>query len=103
VGSYLIGHEFVYIFESPDYWIAYRQFCEEFLGPIALMHYRGHRWGRLTMAALRGLPLDFISEQLPWKSYLNISCFLHIHLHAKAKKILTKIFHQNQMDFQQKN
>ncbi len=73
-------------FESPDYWIAYRQFCEEFLGPIALMHYRGHRWGRLTMSALRGLPLDFISEQLPWKSYLNISCFLHIHLHAKAKK-----------------
>jgi len=72
-------------FESPDYWIAYRQFCEEFLGPIALMHYRGHRWGRLTMSALRGLPLDFISEQLPLKSYLNISCFMHIHLHAKAK------------------
>jgi len=72
-------------FESPKYWIAYRQFCEEFFGPIALMHYRGHRWGRLTMAALRGLPLDFISEQLPWKSYLNISCFMHIHLHAKVK------------------
>ena len=73
------------LFESPDYWIAYRQFCEEFLGPIALMHYRGHRWGRLTMSALRGLPLDFICEQLPLKSYLNISCFMHIHLHAKAK------------------
>lgn len=77
-------------FESPDYWLAYRQFCEEFFGPIALMHYRGHRWGRLTMAALRGIPLDFISEQLPWKSFLNISCLLHIHLHAKAKNDLTK-------------
>ena len=73
------------LFESPNYWLAYRQYCEEFLGPIALMHYRGHRWGRLTMAALRGMPLDFMSQQLPSKSYLNFSCFMHIHLHAKAK------------------
>lgn len=77
-------------FESPNYWLAYRQFCEEFLGPISLMHYRGHQWGRLTMAALRGMPLDFISKQLPWRSYLSISCLMHIHLHAKANNEPTK-------------
>lgn len=71
-------------FKEPNYWIAYRQFCEEMLGPFALMHYRGMRWGRLTLASHQGLPLDFISQNLPKKSYLNLSCLLHLHLHAKS-------------------
>lgn len=71
-------------FKEPDYWIAYRQYCEEMLGPFALMHYRGMRWGRLTLASHQGLPLDFISQNLPLKSYLNLSCLLHLHLHAKS-------------------
>ena len=71
-------------FKEPNYWIAYRQFCEEMLGPFALMHYRGMRWGRLMLASHQGLPLDFISQNLPRKSYLNLSCLLHLHLHAKS-------------------
>jgi predicted RNA methylase len=71
-------------FKEPNYWIAYRQFCEEMLGPFALMHYRGMRWGRLTLASHQGLPLDYISQNLPLKSYLNLSCLLHLHLHAKS-------------------
>ena len=71
-------------FKEPNYWIAYRQFCEEMLGPFALMHYRGMRWGRMTLASHQGLPLDFVSQNLPFKSYLNLSCLLHIHLHAKS-------------------
>ncbi|MEI8128581.1 MAG: hypothetical protein WCG95_03085, partial [bacterium] len=35
------------------------------------------------MSSLRGLPMKFVSKQLPLKSWLNISCLLHIHLHAK--------------------
>jgi SAM-dependent methyltransferase len=30
------------------------------------------------------LPLDFISQNLPAKSWLNLTCLLHLHLHAKA-------------------
>lgn len=71
-------------FKEPNYWIAYRQFCEEILGPFALMHYRGMRWGRLMLASHQGLPLDFISQNLPIKSYLNLSCLLHLHLHSKS-------------------
>lgn len=71
-------------FKEPNYWIAYRQFCEEMLGPFALMHYRGMQWGCLTLASHQGLPLDFISQNLPKKSYLNLSCLLHLHLHAKT-------------------
>lgn len=71
-------------FKSPDYWNSYRQFCEEMLGPLALMHYNGHNWGRLTRASHRGLAVDFISQNLPFKSKLNLTCLIHLHLHAKS-------------------
>ena len=64
-------------------WMAYRQFCSEMLGPFALMHYNGQRWARLSQSHLRGLPLNFVSKQLPLKSWLNMTCLLHIHLHGK--------------------
>ena len=70
-------------FKEGDPWIAYRQFCSEMLGPFALMHYNGQRWARLSQSHLRGLPLNFVSKQLPLKSWLNMTCLLHIHLHGK--------------------
>ncbi|MBS1532924.1 MAG: class I SAM-dependent methyltransferase [Bacteroidetes bacterium] len=84
------------LFTPNDPWVAYRQFCEEFLGPVALMRYNGAEWAKLTMAAVRGLGLPFISRQLPKASRLSSACLLHIHLHArytgkkgKAKKGFT--------------
>jgi len=70
-------------FKENDKWIAYRQFCEEFLSPIALMHYNGGQWSKLTMANLSGLPLNFVSKQLPIKSWFNITTLFHIHIHSK--------------------
>jgi hypothetical protein len=70
-------------FMGGDPWIAYRQFCSEMLSPFALMHYNGQRWARITQSHLRGMPLNFVSKQLPLKSWLNMTCLLHIHLHGK--------------------
>ncbi|MEI6586878.1 MAG: hypothetical protein WCL56_12375 [Sediminibacterium sp.] len=70
-------------FTEGEPWIAYRQFCAEFLSPLALMHYNGQKWSRITRTHLRGLPLNFISKQLPLKSWFNSTALLHIHLHAK--------------------
>jgi hypothetical protein len=70
-------------FNDGDPWIAYRQFCSEMLSPFALMHYNGQRWARITQSHLRGMPLNFVSKQLPLKSWLNMTCLLHIHLHGK--------------------
>ena len=58
-------------FKGGEPWIAYRQFCAEFLSPIALMHYNGQKWSRITKTHLRGLPLNFVSKQLPLKSSLK--------------------------------
>jgi SAM-dependent methyltransferase len=70
-------------FKKGDNWLAYRQFCSEFLSPITLMYYNGQRWSRITRTHLRGLPLDFVSKQLPIKSWFNLNTFLHIHFHSK--------------------
>jgi hypothetical protein len=70
-------------FKENDSWIAYRQFCEEFLSPIVLMHYNGSKWSKLTLTYFRGMPLEFVSKQLPFKSWFNLTTLLHIHLHSK--------------------
>lgn len=78
-------------FKENDRWIAYRQFCEELLSPIALMHHNGAQWSKLTIANLKGLPLNFVSRQLPLKSWLNLTTLLHIHLHSKYYRDSKKI------------
>jgi len=87
---YLIGGKAVMFdtssfmfFNENDTWIAYRQFCVEFLSPVALMNYNGAEWSKLTMANLRGMPIIFVSKQLPLKSWFNLTTLLHIHLHSK--------------------
>ncbi len=70
-------------FKKNDFWLAYRQFCEEFLSPFALMHFNGPQWAKITQTYLRGLPLDFVSKQLSWRTWLNPTCFFHIHLHSR--------------------
>jgi hypothetical protein len=78
-------------FKENDKWTAYRQFCQEFLSPLALMHYKGPIWSKLFMAQLRGLPLQFVSKQLPTKSWFNLSVLLHIHLHSKYSFKVSKV------------
>jgi len=70
-------------FKEGGKWNAYRAFCSEFLSPLTLMHYNGQRWSRITRTHLRGLPLNFVSKQLPCKSWFHLNTLLHIHLHAR--------------------
>jgi SAM-dependent methyltransferase len=70
-------------FKEAAPWLAYKQFCSEFFSPIALMHYNGQIWSGMVKANLKGMPLSFVSKQLPLKSWFNLSCLLHIHMHAK--------------------
>ena len=70
-------------FKDNDQWLAYRQFCEEFLSPMALMKYNGQAWSKILISHLRGFPLDFVSKQLSIKSLFNSTCLLHIHFHSR--------------------
>ncbi|HEY0066152.1 MAG TPA: hypothetical protein VGB46_02280 [Flavisolibacter sp.] len=67
--------------DSP--WIAYRQFCEHFLAPLALMHYSKLPLSPLFLAYPDGLPLGMAAKLLPYRSKWNLNAYLHIHLHAR--------------------
>lgn len=65
-------------------WIAYRQFCQHFLAPLALMSQVDIRLARLLERYLDGIPLDLASKLLPTKTWTRLSLALHVHLHARS-------------------
>lgn len=67
-------------------WVAYRQFCQHFLGPLALMAQRDLRLGQLSGRYLDGIPLDLVSELLPWRTKFRYGLFAHLHLHASSQR-----------------
>ncbi len=67
-------------------WIAYRQFCEHFLAPLALMAARDIRTGRLLRGGIDGIPLDLAARLLPGRSRLRLGLGAHIHLHARSMR-----------------
>jgi hypothetical protein len=66
-------------------WTAYRQFCQHFLAPLALMSYRDIRLGQLARIHMDGVPLDLASTTLPWRIRLRIPLLLHLILHARSQ------------------
>ncbi len=67
-------------------WVAYRQFCQHFLAPLALMALVDVRLGQLLRIYIDGIPLDLASDLLPRRTRLNMGLATHIHLHAAAQK-----------------
>ncbi|MBI2861406.1 MAG: SAM-dependent methyltransferase [Chloroflexi bacterium] len=67
-------------------WVAYRQFCQHFLAPLALMAYRDVRLGRLHQLYMDGVPLDLAVSLLPRWTLLKPALLLHLHLHAWSQR-----------------
>jgi len=67
-------------------WTAYRQYCQHFLAPLALMSLRDVRLGQLLRIHLDGIPLDLAAALLPLRSRGRPSLLLHVHLHARSQK-----------------
>lgn len=72
--------------EAGDPWIAYRQFCQHFLAPLALMAHVDIRLGQLLRSYIDGIPLDLAARLLPTRSRINPSLLVHVHLHAASQK-----------------
>ena len=67
-------------------WAGYRQFCEHFLVPLALMSRVDVRIATLLRSHLEGIPLDLGSRLLPRGTWLRPGLLFHIHLHAMAQR-----------------
>lgn len=74
------------VYEPGRPWVAYRQFCQHFLAPLALCSYCDVRLGQLLRTHLDGLPLDLAARLLPFRSRLNLGLKVHLHLHARAQR-----------------
>jgi hypothetical protein len=67
-------------------WAGYRQFCEHFLVPLALMSRVDVRLSALLRSHLEGIPLDLGSRLLPRRTWLRPGLLFHVHLHAMAQR-----------------
>ena len=74
------------VYKEGEPWTAYKQFCQHFLAPLALMSYRDVRLSQLLRVYIDGVPLDLASELLPFKTRLNFGLLTHIHIHAGSQK-----------------
>ena len=74
------------VYHEGEPWVAYRQFCQHFLAPLALMAQTDIRLSQLLRVYIDGIPLDLASRLLPFASHLNFGLLTHLHLHARLQK-----------------
>jgi ribosomal protein L11 methylase PrmA len=72
-------------YEEGKPWVAYRQFCQHFLAPLALMAKTDIRLSQLLRVYIDGIPLDLAASLLPRLTRINFGLLAHIHLHARAQ------------------
>jgi hypothetical protein len=67
-------------------WVGYRQFCEHFLAPIALMALKDHRLNQLCRTNIDGIPLDLAVRLLPLRSWGRWGLAMHLQLHERIQR-----------------
>jgi len=67
-------------------WVAYRQFCQHFLGPLALIALTDVRLATLGRDYIDGVPLDLCSRLLPGRTRFSPGLLMHVHMHARAQR-----------------
>jgi hypothetical protein len=73
-------------YEEGSPWVAYRQFCQHFLAPLALMSYRDVRLSALMRTHIDGVPLDLACTLLPARARLRFPLLTHLFLHAGSQR-----------------
>ncbi len=74
------------IYEDGQIWKPYKQFCQHFLAPLALMSKKDIRLNLLSKTFIDGIPLDLTAKLLPKTTFGNFGLMAHIHAHAKSQK-----------------
>jgi|SRR5579871_151209 len=71
-------------YDASKPWIAYRQFCECFLFPLLIEHYRQIDVQKLLSVYLEGIPAQTTAKLLPRKSKFKLNIWLHVFLQSKV-------------------
>ena len=74
------------IYEDGQIWKPYKQFCQHFLAPLALISKKDIRLNLLSKTFIDGIPIDLAAKLLPKTTFGNFGLMAHIHAHAKSQK-----------------
>ncbi|MGI9307841.1 MAG: SAM-dependent methyltransferase [Gammaproteobacteria bacterium] len=72
-------------YEKGTPWVAYRQFCQHFLAPLALMAHVDVGLNQLFRTNIDGIPLDLATSLLPFSKRLNPTLSMHLWLHSRSQ------------------
>lgn len=90
-------------YQEGEPWVAYRQFCEHFVAPLALMAYRDVRTSQLLRAYIDGIPLDLAQQLLGVRTWRSMRLLLHINLHAKSQSRFANQKKTNRAQFKKRS
>lgn len=71
-------------------WVAYKQFCQHFVAPLALMAHCDLRLHKLLQVNIDGVPLDLAANLLPKKTLLDLGILTHVHMQSKFQQKFSK-------------
>jgi ribosomal protein L11 methylase PrmA len=71
-------------YEKGTPWSAYRQFCQHFLAPLALMSKVDIHLNQLFRTNIDGVPLELAAQLMPFKSRFSPSLAMHLFMHARG-------------------
>lgn len=66
-------------------WEGYKQFCEQFIAPLALAHYTADKSLGMLQYYLEGIPLNLIVKLLPKRARFKKGLLPHLYLHQRAQ------------------
>ena len=69
--------------QGSAHWVAYRQFCEHFLAPLALLKHSPEQISALWNSQVNGVPISLASALLPVSTWFDVGILLHLHLHSR--------------------
>jgi ribosomal protein L11 methylase PrmA len=73
-------------YQKGQLWPAYKQFCQHFLAPLALMSFTDIQLAKLSRIFIDGVDLPLASRLLPFRTRFIFSIFSNIHLQAKVQR-----------------
>lgn len=87
-------------YQEGEYWMAHRQFCEQFIAPLVLRAYLGITHNAWYRGNQEGISVNELRKILPLKAYFSLNMWIHIILQADLQQrrinegVIDKASHQ---------
>ena len=73
-------------YKEGSHWVAYKQFCENFLNPLLIKAHTGADHNHFFRGSIDGINAELTSNMLPLSSWFSFNTISHVHLAAWAQK-----------------